>query len=73
MLIRNQSHRIVLESEHLDIPGIRAEYLALRETQSDEIRGFSGEGRGEDRRNKCDTSTARTYVDIVYGTGGVVG
>jgi len=61
------------ESKTSDIPGIRAEYLALRKAQSDENGGFGGESRREDRRDKCGTSTARTYVDIVYGTGGVAG
>lgn len=57
----------------MHVPGVRPEYPALREAQSDEVRGLGGESRGEDRCDKRHASTPGTHIDLVHGTGGVAG
>lgn len=55
------------------VPGVRSEYPALREAQSNEVGGLSGESRGKDRCNKRHASTPGTQIDLVHGTGGAAG
>lgn len=59
--------------DRIRVPGVRTEYPALREAQSDEVGGLGGESRGKDRCDKRHTGTPGTHIDLVHGTGGSAG